>query len=125
MTQANRDLEGWEGIPGNDLHLNVLVDLAFNYRGNVTIVTNDGDSIVGYVSNRDCNATNPYLQIFDEAGNGPIAMAYGAIDRIIFTGKNPAKGNSYADYLKRKDQPGKLADDTYGLPEANVSSTSF
>jgi hypothetical protein len=93
-------LEGW--IPGPDVPLADVIDRAFDYRGNVTIERHDGRTIMGYVSNRDPRAREPFIQLFDDAGEGPITIPYAAIRTIRFTGKDPAAGNSYAAWLDRK-----------------------
>jgi hypothetical protein len=93
-------LEGWVPEPG--VPLAEIVDKAFDYRGNVTVQRRDDTVIVGYVSNRNADAREPYLQIFDVDGAGPFVIPYADIRMIQFTGKDPAAGNSYAAWLERK-----------------------
>ena len=109
MENIPTDLEGWTGIPGKELTVGSLIELAFNYRGNVTIVKTDGSSTVGYLFNREPDTATPNIQMFDEAGNGPILLPYSTIGKIIFSGKDTAKGKSYADYLNRKENIGPLS----------------
>jgi hypothetical protein len=42
--------------------------------------------------------------MFDGSGNGPIRIPYRDIRTIRFTGKDPAAGNSYAAWLRRREQ---------------------
>ena len=93
-------LEGW--VPGPDVPLAELVERAFDYRGNVTLVRSDGTELIGYLFNRDARTASPFVQMFDTAGEGPIAIPYASIRTIRFTGKDPAAGNSYAAWLERK-----------------------
>ena len=95
-----QSLEGW--IPGPDVSLADTIERAFDYRGNVTLVRHDGTELVGYLFNRDTRAAEPFVQIFDTAGEGPITIPYAAIHAIRFTGRDPAAGNSYAAWLARK-----------------------
>jgi len=95
-----QSLEGW--IPGPDIALADVIERAFDYRGNVTVVRDDDTELVGYLFNRDARTTEPFVQMFDGAGNGPITIPYAAIRAIKFTGRNPAAGNSYAAWLDRK-----------------------
>jgi hypothetical protein len=95
-----QSLEGW--VPGPDVSLAELIERAFDYRGNVTLVRVDGTELVGYLSNRDARAASPFVQMFDAAGDGPITIPYAAIRTIRFTGRDPAAGNSYAAWLDRK-----------------------
>ena len=95
-----QSLEGW--VPGPDVSLPEIIERAFDYRGNVTLVRADGTELVGYLSNRDARAASPFVEMFDAAGDGPITIPYAAIRVIRFTGKDTAAGNSYAAWLNRK-----------------------
>ena len=97
---AEASVEGW--IPGPDVPLAEVIERAFDYRGNVTLVRCDGSELVGYLFNRDASAVDPFVQMFDAAGASPITIPYAAIRTIRFTGKDTAAGNSYAAWLERK-----------------------
>lgn len=98
-----QSLEGWAPEPGPDLPLERIIDLAFDYRGNTTVVRTDGTLVEGYLFNRDAAAPEPFVELFDTAGAGPFRIPYGAIRTIRFTGKDTAAGNSYAAWLRRKE----------------------
>ena len=100
---AERSLEGWEPAIGPDLSLAQVVDLAFDYRGNVTLLRQDGSGIEGYVFNRDAEQPEPFLQLFDLDGAGPVTVRYADIRTIRFTGRDTAAGSSYAAWRKRRD----------------------
>jgi hypothetical protein len=104
MEPAGKSLEGW--VPEIDAAcpLPRVVELAFDYRGNTTVVMRDGREIEGYVFNRDADATVPYLQMFDLEGAGPITVPYVEIRTIRFTGKDTAAGNSYEAWLRKREQ---------------------
>ena len=95
-------LEGWAPEPSADLPLARIIDLAFDYRGNTTVVRTDGTEQAGYLFNRNAEAPQPFVQVFDVAGNGPLTIPYAEIRTIRFTGKDTAAGNSYAAWLERK-----------------------
>jgi hypothetical protein len=95
-----QNLEGW--VPGPDVPLAEVIDHAFDYRGNVTVERRDGTELTGYLSNRDARAREPYVQMFDTAGEGPFTIRYADIRTIRFTGKDTAAGNAYAAWLERK-----------------------
>jgi hypothetical protein len=97
-------LEGWTPVINEYLSLAEVVDLAFDYRGNTTIIKSDGTEIVGYLFNRNRELPEPYLQYFDLAGNGPFKLLYSEIQNIKFTGKDPAAGNSWQAWLERKEK---------------------
>ena len=95
-------LEGWDPAQDGAVDIPAVVDLAFDYRGNVTIDRADGASVAGYLSNRDARATPPFLDYFDLEGRGPFRLPYAEVANIRFTGKDTAKGNSYEAYQRRK-----------------------
>ena len=97
-------LQGWVPEIGEFLTLAEVIDLAFDYRGNTTVVRADGTEIEGYVFNRDREAPEPFIQIFDAAGNGPMRIPYSEIRNIRFTGRDMAAGNSWQAWLERKER---------------------
>ena len=97
-------LEGWIPEIGAHLTLGEVIDLAFDYRGNTTLVKTDGTEVVGYVFNRDSRGTEPFLQYFDDRGEGPFTIPYSALTTIRFTGKDTAVGGSFKAWLERKER---------------------
>lgn len=83
------------------------IDAAYDFRGHVTITLKGGQSFVGYIFNREF--ANPkaseqhYIDVIpkdsDERRRIPISL----LERIDITGKDYAAGNSFEDYLKKKD----------------------
>jgi hypothetical protein len=86
------------------LTLAEVIDHAFDYRGNTTVVRVDGTETEGYIFNRDRTAPEPFLQMFDLAGNGPLTIRYSEIQTIRFTGKDMAAGQSWRAWLERKER---------------------
>jgi hypothetical protein len=94
-------LEGWTPLVGEGIKLPDVVDRAFDYRGDVTVVRRDGSELVGYLYNRDGAAAEPFLQVFDPAGASH-TLRYAEVRTIRFTGKDPAAGKSYEAWLRRR-----------------------
>ena len=99
-----RSLEGWTPEPSAELPLPRIIDLAFDYRGNTTVVKRDGTEVHGYIFNRSAEAPEPFIQMFDTDGAGPITIRYAEIRTVGFTGRDTAAGNSYAAWLERREQ---------------------
>ncbi len=97
-------LQGWVPEIGGFLTLAEVIDLAFDYRGNTTVVKVDGTEIEGYVFNRDREAPEPFIQLFDVAGKGPIRIPYSEIRNVKFTGRDMAAGNSWQAWLERRER---------------------
>ncbi len=97
-----KSLEGWDPEIGPGLSIEQIIDHAFDYRGNTTLVLMNGDERVAFVSNRDSSGPKPFIQIFDEDGRGPTTIPYSEIRSIKFTGKDTAAGKSWEEWVKRK-----------------------
>jgi hypothetical protein len=104
MPSSGDSLEGWAPEVGPDLPLDRVIDLAFDYRGNTTVVKTDGTELAGYVFNRNLDVAEPFIQMFDERGSGPFTIRCRDIRTIRFTGKDWAAGRSYAAWLARKGE---------------------
>ncbi len=102
MTQE-RTLEGWAPVIGGEVTLEDVVDLAFDYRGDVTVVARDGRETVGYLYSRDREAREPYLRLFEPSG-ASVTFYYAEVHTIRFTGKDTAAGKSYEAWLRRKTE---------------------
>ena len=96
--------QDWVPEIGPDLSIGDVVEHAFDYRGNTTIVKTDGTEVVGYVFNREAAGPAPYLQYFDESGEGPFTLRYSEIANIKFTGRNTAAGNSWKAWVERRER---------------------
>jgi hypothetical protein len=97
-------LEGWEPAIGVEVSLEEAVERAFDYRGDVTVVRQDGSEVVGYLFNRNVEASRRFVQMFDRAGDGPLTIPYAEIRTIRFTGRDTAAGKSYEAWLRRKTE---------------------
>jgi hypothetical protein len=97
-------LEGWVPQINDYMSLQDVVEFAFDYRGNTTVVKGDGSEIVGYIFNRNSDAPEPFIQLFDERGDGPFNIPYRDIATIKFTGKDTAAGNSWKAWVERKEK---------------------
>lgn len=95
--------EGWAPQPGPDLPLERIIDHAFDYRGNVTLLLTGGAQVECYISNRDAEVAAPFIEYFDLEGAGPTRLAYAQIDGIRFTGKDTSAGKSWDAWAKRRD----------------------
>ena len=95
-------LEGWRPEIGGSLTLAEVIEFAFDYRGNTTIVKTDGAEVAGYIFNRDPTGPAPFIEYFDLDGGGPFTLRYAEIATILFTGKDTAAGNSWKAWLERR-----------------------
>ncbi|HEX9821729.1 MAG TPA: hypothetical protein VGD07_19175 [Methylomirabilota bacterium] len=100
MHDEGQSLEGWAPEIPDAATLAEAVDRAFDYRGDVTLALADGRQLDGYLFNRNADVAEPFVQMFERSGGGPITIPYARIRAIRFTGKDTAAGNSYAAWLR-------------------------
>jgi hypothetical protein len=96
-------LEGGTAEATGTVSLVEIVEKAFDYRGDVTVVTRDGRRRVGYVFNRNRDVPEPFVQMLPTAGGVAESVLYAEIVSIAFTGQDTASGKSYAAWRKRKE----------------------
>ena len=109
-------LEGWVPQVNDYTSLHEVVDFAFDYRGNTTVVKTDGSEVVGYIFNRNADVPEPFVQLFDEQGDGPMSILYRDIATIKFTGKDTAAGNSWKAWVERREREKAGAGAPSGAP---------
>ena len=63
-------LEGWTPEITDARTRAEVIDRAFDYRGDVTVVMHDGTEVVGYLFNRNADTAVPFVQLFQRAGGG-------------------------------------------------------
>lgn len=96
-----------------DAERRAAVDAAFDYRGDVTLTTSDGRTLSGYVSNRDHNASAPFLEIIAADWQSPQKVPIDRVTGISFTGVDTAAGKSWDLWLKKvaeAEAEGKIAE---------------
>jgi len=74
------------------------IEQAFDYRGDVTITLGSGESIEGYIFDRDLAAST--MRIMTKAGR-KIVIAYGDVARLSFTGRDMADGRSWEAWVRK------------------------
>ena len=95
-------LEGRVFRPATHAELVEAVEQAFDYRGDVSLELASGQTVEGYVSNRDTDGAQPFLQIFAKGEKG-LRIPYADIQAISFTGKDTASGKSWEAWVTKKE----------------------
>ena len=72
---------------------------AFEYRGDVTLQLDDGDSVEGYVA----NLGDTELDLWKRGQTTTRKIALSEIAHIEFSGRDTADGRSYQTWLKSQD----------------------
>ena len=85
-----RSLEGWTPGPDSGLSLPEIIELAFDYRGDVTIERTDGTEVTGYLFNRVEDGSGGSVQLLATASGAQVSLPYAAIANVRFTGRDAA-----------------------------------
>jgi len=99
--RSDRGFSWVEGEPGN---LEEIVEVAFDYRGDVTVLLRDEDDLVGYLANRSICRQVPaesWIEVFPAAGGPRRRLSLMAIRGLILSGKDVASGKSWENWLKK------------------------
>ena len=92
----HQSLQGWEPEITNDLTLTQIIEFAFDYRGDVTVLTKDGTEFKGYLFNRGVKNNIFWIQLMlSDRTNDPMTIPYADIVNFLFTGRVTANGISY------------------------------
>jgi len=87
------------------------IDKAFDYRGDVTLTLINGQTVEGFMSNRELHAAPPRVQFFVKGEEKPQVIPYADITAIAFTGKDPADGKSWDAWVSKKEHERKAEAD--------------
>ncbi len=95
-----------------------LVERAFHYRGDVTIRTDDGGSLTGYLFNRNVRASEPFAQLFETHTGREVSIPYRSIAQVLFTGRDTAAASleRFEAFQHRQEGSGSDAGRTAPAP---------
>ena len=96
-------LEGRVFRPASFAELAEAVELAFDYRGDVTIALKSGESLVGYLFNRQVSGSESSLELFPSDSSLAKKIRYDQIAAIVFTGEDTATGKSWETWISKKE----------------------
>jgi hypothetical protein len=84
-----------------------FLQIAFDYRGDATLVMEDGSEVVGFIFNHDPSTRE--IQVFVKEGreSTPSVFSYDNVKRIILSGPDMAFGKSWDDWTKKDERERK------------------
>jgi len=95
--------EGRVFQPASFAELAEAVELAFDYRGDVTVSLKSGELLSGYLFNRQVSGSDSYLEMFPSESSDVRHIRYDQIAAIAFTGEDTATGKSWETWIAKKD----------------------
>ena len=96
-------LEGRVFRPANLEELREAVELAFDYRGDITVELKAGGQVTGYLFNRTATGEQPTIELFPASSSGTMTIPYSEVATIAFTGEDTATGKSWEAWISKKD----------------------
>ncbi len=96
-------LEGRVFTPHSVTEAAEAVELAFDYRGDVTVMLRSGESVAGYIYNRHSLDSDSYLELFPTDQPDSRRIPYVEIATIAFTGEDTANGKSWETWVSKKE----------------------
>ena len=96
-------LEGRVFTPKSAGETAEAVELAFDYRGDVTLTLRAGESITGYIYNRQVRTGDSYLELYPADSPDVRRILYAEIATIAFTGEDTANGKSWEAWVSKKE----------------------
>lgn len=99
--QTAQSLEGQRLIPTGPEDRRKIIELAFDYRGDVTLELRSGSHLEGYVFDRNHHGPEPYLKIFPKEGTEARRVPFEEIVAIAFSGEDTAFGKSWEDWHRK------------------------
>lgn len=100
---AAGSLEGRVFRPASFEELAEAVELALDYRGDVTVSLKSGESFVGYLFNRSINGSASYLELLPSNSSDARLVRYDQVGTIAFTGEDTATGKSWEAWIAKKE----------------------
>ena len=96
-------LEGRVFRPATDAELSEAVELAFDYRGDVTLELSSGETVLGYLFNRSVAEQGPTIEVIPATGEPARAIPYADVRSIAFSGEDTANGKSWETWVAKKE----------------------
>lgn len=100
--------EGRVFQPASFAEVAEAVELAFDYRGDVTVSLKSGESLSGYLFNRQVSGSDSYLEIFPSDSSDARHIRYDQVATIAFTGEDTATGKSWEAWIVKKSSERRI-----------------
>lgn len=99
---SEQRLHGAVFRPNSERELLDAVELAFGYRGDMTLELKSRESVNGYLFNRVLDGPRSYVEIFQPGCSGPRRIPCREIHAFHFTGHDTASGESWEAWVRKR-----------------------
>ena len=101
-----KSLEHLSLTPHTRTELERAIDLAFDYRGDVTLGLKSGESVLGYVFAYRTDQPDPFVELYLKGQADRCLVRFRDIETVTFSGEDTAAGKSWEAWLKKKHKEG-------------------
>lgn len=100
---VHEGIEGWVPELASDDDIRVALEKAFDYRGDVTVKTKDGNKIEGYIFDRIAgpSLSTSFVRILPKDSSPRAKVCYADISALAFTGRDTAAGKSFEAWIRK------------------------
>ena len=109
-------VEGSELSGADPELLRSYLDAAFEYRGDITILRQDGTEVSGYLYDRRSELAfgESIVRLLEPGSEHPVSIPYPQIAQIRFSGRDTAAGKSWENWVRRYAE-NKIAGENAGI----------
>jgi hypothetical protein len=115
--KQRKDLQGWTPSLSDAARIREALERAFDYRGDVRITLNSGETLEGFVYDRRADSASLeqcVVRIIPREGNDRIVVRYCDIAQLDFSGRDTAAGHRFErwrrEYFSRREGAGERTD---------------
>ena len=118
---THEELQGYSVDASDPAALRNAIDLAFNFRGDVTIIRRQAEPIEGYLFDRKLHGSEEQQQVrmIPKNSDERVTIPLVEIAGLQFTGKDTASGKSFESWIKKYAQK-KLAGESASIESESL-----
>ncbi|MGA6828097.1 hypothetical protein ACO9S2_10835 [Nitrospira sp. NS4] len=87
------------------------IELAFDYRGDVTVGLKSGEQVGGYLYNRELKGADSSFDLFPADSAESRRIRYDEVAMVAFSGEDTASGKSWENWVAKKESERKAEAD--------------
>src|SRR5712692_385676 len=113
----HEQLEGWIPQLASEEEIQVALEKAFDYRGDVTITRKDGSKLEGYLFDRRTGRTlkDSVVRLYPKNSDEKLSVSYAEIAALAFSGRDTAAGKSWEAWIRKYWEKRAAGEQNVGL----------
>ncbi len=113
---SEQSLHGAVFRPNSEQELLKVIELAFGYRGDITLELKSRESVNGYLFNRVLDGPYSYLEMLQPDRPAPRRIPCREIHAFHFTGHDTASGESWEAWVRKRLEEKKSEGQNFSQP---------